>query len=79
MKHSEREFYYMVRPTGDGTQYLVSKWEDSNDQPDTVYTVTTKGKGKGCSCPSGVYRGYCKHTGMVREFAERTRSIRSIA
>lgn len=78
MRQSEREFYYMIRPTSVDHRYLVSKWEDGSVEPETVYTVTLKGRDKGCSCPSGIYRGYCKHTGMVREFNSNPMSIRSI-
>jgi hypothetical protein len=48
---------------------MVSKWE-MGKQPIEVYTVFL-GKRPKCSCVSGHSRGYCKHTGMVKEWIKR--------
>ena len=49
-------------------KYLIAKWE-GGEEPSRVYEVNETEKGSlRCSCPSGQYRGWCKHQGMVREY-----------
>ena len=57
---------YIVQPKNIGI-YNVHKFMDGADIPDISYIVSFNGKPR-CSCPSGVYRGYCKHLNYVRTY-----------
>lgn len=46
--------------------WIVSKWEGGGE-PSQVYEVTSKNNKITCSCPSGLFHGYCKHTDMVKK------------
>jgi len=59
---------YVIRLTAMGNAYEIHKF-DGGDMPEVTYTVSRDHSGKlKCNCPSGKYRGYCKHTSMVSEF-----------
>jgi hypothetical protein len=48
--------------------WMVHKWTGGR-LPEVSYKVTENRKGGlDCACASGRYRGYCKHTEMVREY-----------
>ena len=57
---------YNVQPVSKD-KYSVHKW-DGGDMPITTYTVLAVNGKLSCSCPSGKYRHYCKHTEFVREY-----------
>jgi len=48
-------------------RWTIAKWE-GGETPTTTYEVVESERGSlTCTCPSGVYRGWCKHTVMVRK------------
>lgn len=53
-----------------GGEYRVHKFFEGEDKPEQTYTVISKNGKVKCSCPSGIYRGYCKHTNMVKKYQE---------
>ena len=62
--------FYLVRQDSD-TRFVVSKW-DSGVLPLVTYKVDIlPSKRSRCTCPSGRYRGYCRHTKMVKEWQAR--------
>ena len=53
---------------------MVHKWNGGH-MPEVSYKVTQNRKGGfDCGCASGRYRGYCKHTDMVREYIKAEKS-----
>lgn len=49
-------------------KWLVSKWEGGGE-PSQAYEVVESERGSlTCSCPSGMYRGWCKHQAMIRKY-----------
>lgn len=64
------ESYYMIR-CDSMWQYTISKW-DGGVRPVDVYVIKVNDKKKQrCSCMAGRYRGYCKHTGMLKAWINR--------
>lgn len=61
---------YIVQPQENKGTYNVHKFEDEFDEiPVVTYIVTVDRNSKlRCNCPSGRYRGYCKHLNYVREY-----------
>lgn len=59
---------YLVQPTKLFNVYNVHKLIDGGDIPETTYTVKWDGRKPKCNCPSGVFRGYCKHVDYVRKY-----------
>lgn len=53
-----------------GGEYRVHKFFEGEDVPDQTYVVSTKNNKLTCNCPSGTYRGYCKHLNMVKRYQE---------
>ena len=62
---------YLIRKEH-SRQFTMSKWaDDLATAPLVVYRLTINDKNRiACSCPSGVYRSYCKHTKMLRKWIE---------
>ncbi|MGW8178105.1 MAG: hypothetical protein ACWGQW_04830 [bacterium] len=57
---------YLIKQ--EGNKYTISKWEGGSE-PSQIYELTEAQNGRlTCSCPSGRYRGWCKHTTMVRNY-----------
>jgi hypothetical protein len=63
---------YLVRQEH-ARSFTMTKWEDDMSVlPIATYRLTLNDKNKvACSCPSGVYRGYCKHTKILRDWIAR--------
>ena len=58
---------YIVRMTNKKDTYEVHKF-DGGDIPEITYVVLKDHHSKWkCNCPSGMYRGYCKHKDMVKK------------
>ena len=56
---------YLLRDDMNG-KITISKWE-GGVVPTQVYRVQlNEGRKNECNCPSGSYRGYCKHLDMAR-------------
>jgi len=68
---------YTVKPK-DSDIYDVFKFEEGCDVPIGFYTVVARGNGLTCNCMSGSYRGYCKHSSMVKEYRKKERAGSSI-
>ena len=49
-------------------EYRVHKFEDGKLLPEVTYRVKLDKKKVTCSCPSGTYRGYCKHLDMAQKY-----------
>jgi len=58
---------YIIRFERDEGLFTVSKWAFGDITPMVEYKVNLAKKRATCSCPSGTYRGYCKHIDMCRE------------
>lgn len=58
---------YTLCKDSDGSYHVV-KWEDGKVIPEAEYIVSVSRGRKTCSCPSGRYRGYCKHTNIVNRW-----------
>ena len=66
---------YIVQPTEDDKIFKVHKFTTNDKIPEETYTVRLNRRKRACSCPSGTYRGYCKHLTFVREFIKRYNSL----
>jgi hypothetical protein len=71
------DLYYLIQAVN-SSEYRVHKFFEGEDMPDTTYKVTIKNGKMGCSCPSGVYRGYCKHSNMVKKYRELEKTSETI-
>lgn len=58
---------YIVQPI-DSQSYNVHKFEAGGDKPSVSYKVTQRNSKMTCNCPSGRYRGYCKHVDYVKSY-----------
>lgn len=58
---------YIVQSIND-YEYKVHKFDGTSYLPETTYIVTFRKNKVACSCPSGTYRGYCKHITMVSKY-----------
>ena len=57
-------------------EFKVHKFISDEIRPDISYSVTiNKNNRMSCSCPSGTYRKYCKHTEMVSKFKKSDKEI----
>jgi hypothetical protein len=66
VRRGDELYTYMVRQDI-GQAWTVSKWKEDALVPREVYKVEKDKRGKmKCTCPSGICRGYCKHTEMVK-------------
>ena len=45
----------------------LSEWKVKSSDGDKKYIITSDGKGWYCSCPAGMFLGYCKHIEKIRE------------
>lgn len=59
-------YTYQIRWDGDD-RFTITKW-DGGTRPTQTYRVDLHRKS--CSCPSGIYRKYCKHIDKVRKLKD---------
>ena len=59
-------------------QFNVHKFESSEIKPEATYVVTFLKTKISCTCLSGTYRGYCKHTKLVKEYKDSNKEFYSI-
>ena len=58
---------YLLRQSLYNEFIVFTKWEDG-EQPVAIYHVKLFDKVAKCDCMSGLYRGYCKHIDMCKEW-----------
>lgn len=59
--------YYLIR-RDNNFSFTVTKWDDGT-MPIRDYKVWYDKKNQlQCNCPSGRYRGYCRHKDYVKNF-----------
>ena len=71
---------------GEAPSFVARYAVPSSSQPAIAYEVICKDGGLSCNCPSGQWRGMCKHVGAVMllieaegEFSEASGVVRSIS
>lgn len=60
------EYYISAENAG----FKVAKFDGGSEQPLAIYTLEQVKKKLKCDCPAGMFRGKCKHEGMVKAFLD---------
>ena len=45
----------------------LSEWKVKSESNEKEYAVSSDGKNWYCSCPSGVFTGFCKHIKAIQQ------------